>query len=85
MTRMLVAFIFGALISAAMAQIVSSPSSISKIPTVAVGSLPTCNGAAEGTIYGVTDALVPAALSAVAGGGAVHTLVYCNGTSWIVG
>jgi hypothetical protein len=56
-----------------------------KVPTSVVGSLPTCNAAAEGMIYGVTDALTPVALSAVTGGGAIHTLVYCNGTSWIVG
>jgi len=49
-----------------------------------VGTLPTCNASAEGLIFGVTDALTPAALSVVVGGGAVHVSVYCNGSSWIV-
>jgi hypothetical protein len=49
-----------------------------------VAGLPTCNGAAEGTRSQVNNALAPAALSTVAGGGAVHVSVYCNGTNWIV-
>jgi hypothetical protein len=49
-----------------------------------VASLPTCNSAAEGTHYGVTNALAPTSLSAVAGGGSVHVPVYCNGINWIV-
>jgi len=49
-----------------------------------VAGLPPCNAATEGLIFGVTDALVPAALAAVASGGAVHVAVYCNGTTWIV-
>jgi hypothetical protein len=73
------------LASVAYAQLVQSPSASNKTSAVLVGSLPTCNAGNEGLIYGVTDALTPVVLSAVAGGGAIHTLVYCNGTSWIVG
>jgi hypothetical protein len=56
-----------------------------RVPLTVVGSLPACAAGTEGILYGVTDALTPVALSAVVGGGAIHTLVYCNGTSWIVG
>jgi len=59
-------------------------SGITSLPRSAIGSLPTCNAAAEGTLFGVTDALIPAALATVAAGGAVHVSVYCNGTNWIV-
>lgn len=51
---------------------------------VAVASLPTCNGAAEGTHASVNNALTPVALANVSGGGSVHISVYCNGTNWIV-
>jgi hypothetical protein len=54
------------------------------LPTSTVIALPTCNGGAEGQVRGVTDALLPAALAAVATGGLVHVPVYCNGTAWIV-
>lgn len=47
-----------------------------------VATLPTCNGAAEGTYSQVNDALAPAFLATVVGGGAVHTAVYCDGTNW---
>lgn len=67
------------------AQVQVMSSGPAKVPTSTVAGLPTCNAAAEGSVYGVTDALAPAVLIAVAGSGAVHTLVYCNGTSWIVG
>lgn len=46
-----------------------------------VATLPT--GSAGQMAY-VTDALTPAALSAVAGGGAVVVAVFHNGTTWIV-
>lgn len=52
--------------------------------TSIVSSLPTCNAGAEGTIKGVTDALAPAFLVTVAGGGSVHVPVYCDGTNWVV-
>ena len=51
---------------------------------VAVASLGTCNAAAEGSRWGVTDALAPVSLAIVAGGGAVRVATYCNGTNWIV-
>jgi hypothetical protein len=53
-------------------------------PKVAASGLPTCTAALEGQIYEVTDALLPAALAVVAGGGAVRVLVFCNGSTWIV-
>lgn len=53
-------------------------------PTATVSTLPTCNSAARGTLYIVTDALIPAALATVAGSGAVVVGVICNGTNWIV-
>jgi hypothetical protein len=49
-----------------------------------VATLPTCNGAAEGTHASVSDANTPIALANVAGSGAVHISVYCNGSNWIV-
>lgn len=84
MKKLAIGFIFGLSLSAAWAQVTVYPQS-SQIAKVAVASLPACAASTEGLIYGVTDALAPAALVAVAAGGAVHTLVYCNGTSWIVG
>lgn len=49
-----------------------------------VAALPTCNSAAEGARYGVTDhAAAPVYAAIVAGGGTVHIGVYCNGTNWI--
>lgn len=54
-------------------------------PTTTVGSLPTCNAAARGAMYIVTDSLLPASLVTIAAGGAVVAPVICNGTSWIVG
>jgi hypothetical protein len=49
-----------------------------------VSGLGTCNTGAQGLIKGVTDALVPVALATVAGSGAVHVAVYCNGSVWII-
>ena len=54
-----------------------------QLATTTAAPLPTCNGAAEGTWYGVTDASAPAWNTAVSGGGSVHMPVYCNGTNWI--
>jgi hypothetical protein len=48
----------------------------------AVATLPTCNGAAEGTIARVTDATAPTYNGALTGGGTVHVPVFCNGTAW---
>jgi hypothetical protein len=83
--RIIIAFLLGLSISAALGQMVQSPTQGNAVPKSAVGSLPACAAGTEGLIYGVTDALTPVALSTVTGGGAIHTLVYCNGTSWIVG
>ena len=47
-----------------------------------VATLSTCNAGAEGTMSAVSDALAPAFLATVVGGGAVHTAVYCDGTNW---
>lgn len=52
-----------------------------KVSTVAL--LPSASGI-EGAIRSVNDAISPAALSAVTGGGSVHCLVFSNGTTWIV-
>jgi len=52
--------------------------------TLTVGTLPTCNTAAKGAMYFVTDALTPVALAAPTGGGAVQVGVTCNGTAYIV-
>jgi hypothetical protein len=53
-------------------------------PVGLVAGLPVCNATSEGSSAGVTDALTPVTLSAVAGGGAIHTSVYCSGAAWIV-
>lgn len=53
-------------------------------PSTVVGSLPTCNGGAQGLMYFVTDALTPVALATIAAGGAVKIGVTCNGSVWIV-
>ena len=54
-------------------------------PVTTVASLPAASAALRGVRYLVTDALVPVALAAVAGGGAVVVGVMCNGSAWIVG
>lgn len=54
-----------------------------RVPRTVVGSLPTCNAGAEGTIYGATDLLTPTFLATAVGGGAVRGPVYCNGTNWV--
>ena len=48
-----------------------------------VSGLPACNSSFEGQLEGVTDAVSPAYLATVIGGGSVHVPVYCNGTSWV--
>lgn len=54
-------------------------------PTSTVATLgTTCTSGQAGQMYLVTDALLPAALAVVAGGGAVKVGVLCNGTNWIV-
>lgn len=44
----------------------------------------TCNAAAEGTMYSVTDANSAVFNAAVAAGGANHMIAYCNGSAWVV-
>ena len=60
---------------------VSAPSIKTSVSTV--GSLPACNSGSEGLRASVSDALSPSPNAALAGGGAVHTGAYCNGTAWI--
>jgi hypothetical protein len=50
-----------------------------------VATLPPASTALKGARAQVTDALTPAYLSAVVGGGAVVCPVFCNGTIWVVG
>lgn len=50
-----------------------------------VGTLPACNAGAAGTRAYVTDAAAPAFLTALAGGGAVVSPAFCDGTNWIAG
>lgn len=70
------------------AGIVASTTAL-KTGTVAVGSLPTCNAAARGTHYFVTDsnaASFTAGIGAiVAAGGATNVPVVCDGTNWRIG
>ena len=66
-------------------QINRAPNLIGAVPSKTVAGLPTCNAAANNMIYLVTDALTPAVAATVVGGGAVQTLVHCNGSAWIVG
>lgn len=88
--------VFAATTSAQLAGVISNETGTGLLPfatnptfvgplltVVAVGSLPTCNGAAEGMLYGVNDALTPTFGAVLVGGGAVHTMAYCNGTDWI--
>lgn len=49
-----------------------------------VSALSSCIAGAEGRIQAVTDATSATNGGVVAGGGAHHVVVYCNGTSWIV-
>lgn len=79
------AFILALLLStSAHAQVVVLSSPTQSRPIVAISGLPTCNAAARGRMYLVTDALAPVALATVASGGAVVIGVACNGTNWIV-
>jgi hypothetical protein len=53
-----------------------------QLPVVAFASLPTCNVGNQGLMYGVNNALAPAYNAALAGGGAVMVIAFCNGASW---
>lgn len=50
-----------------------------------VGSLPTCNAAAQGSRLYVTDANAPTFNAVIAAGGAVIVPVFCNGANWLAG
>lgn len=56
--------------------------SVLKLSPLTVSTLPTCNAGAAYTITVVSDALLPAALATVAGGGAVKVAVMCDGSAW---
>jgi hypothetical protein len=56
-----------------------------KVPGVAVASLPAAATAGAGARSFVTDALSPVALATVAGGGAVNVPVFSDGSNWKVG
>ena len=51
-----------------------------RLPEYTVATLP---AGTKGDMAYVTDALVPAFLTAVSGGGAVVTPVFFDGTNWI--
>lgn len=55
-----------------------------QVPVTTVAALPTCTTGLRGTLYTVTNALLPAALATVAAGGVVVVGVICDGTNWIV-
>ncbi len=59
------------------------PSGTLVLSVKTVGTLPTCNTAAKGTMLAVSDASSPAYNVAVVGSGTSGIPVYCNGTSWI--
>ena len=74
-------------IAAAHAETISvSPPTTPQIISSTVANLPTCNAAAAGRLYLVTNALLPASLATVVGGGIVVVPVVCNGAGglWIV-
>jgi hypothetical protein len=58
---------------------------VGNLPSKSVATLPPCNAGQNGAIQNVTNALTPIVGSTVVTGGAVTTLVHCNGTNWIVG
>lgn len=53
------------------------------VEPITVGTLPACNSTRKGSLYMVTDALLPTFLATVSGGGAVSVLVMCNGSNWV--
>lgn len=54
-------------------------------PDLIVSALPTCNAGAKGQRRHVTDALTPAFLVTLVGGGAVVAPAFCDGTTWVAG
>lgn len=53
-----------------------------KLPASTVANLPTCNASNQDLMYIATDTTTPTYRSALTGGGAVRTPVYCDGASW---
>lgn len=53
------------------------------LPLSTVSALPVCNASLRGTVYLVTDALLPSFLSIVVGGGGITVPVTCNGTNFV--
>lgn len=49
-----------------------------------VASLPTCNAASEGRLWGVTDSNTNTWGATIAAGGANHVQAYCDATNWTV-
>lgn len=84
MKRIVLAVALLLLAADARAQVVTVSSLGPSAPVSTVANLPACNAATQGALYLVTDALLPAALANVAGGGAVKVLVVCNGANYIV-
>ena len=89
----LIAFVFGGflmfgfcwvMLSAQSAVVRTTVVSVPKFTVVEIGSLPTCNAGAKGSVYMVSDALLPAALATVSAGGAISVPVVCNGSAWTV-
>lgn len=64
---------------------ISRKITIFSVPAAPVSGLPACNASRNGDISNVTDALTPAVAVTIVGGGAVTTLVHCNGTNWVAG
>lgn len=56
-----------------------------KTTPTTVAALPAAATAGDGARAFVTDATAPTFGATVAGGGAVHTPVYSDGTNWLVG
>jgi hypothetical protein len=52
-------------------------------PSSTIANLPACNAAASGQMRMVSDATAPTYNGALTGGGAVVTMVLCNGTAWL--
>ena len=55
-----------------------------QLSPVTVSALPACTSANQGLNQAVTDSTVNTFGTTVAGGGAYHEPVYCNGTNWVV-
>lgn len=85
MRALLVVLICVAVTASAQDVRVTRPLTTGNVPSTPVAGLPACSASNNGEIRIVTNALAPTVLGVVAGGGAVVTLVHCNGTSWVAG